>query len=82
MPCLAVSDFYRGCTPKLENLTLGGWAAWYDNCSSKPYVKEPREIDIYGLPLRKYIDDEQMMMMMSFSRQQTVKQGDVLKLGY
>ena len=45
--------------PKLENLTLADWAAWYDNCSSKPYVKETHEIDIDGLPLEKYIDDEQ-----------------------
>ena len=37
--------------PKLENLTLADWAAWYDNCSSKPYVKETHEIDIDGLPL-------------------------------
>ena len=29
--------------PKLENLTLADWAAWYDNCSSKPYVKETRD---------------------------------------
>ena len=26
--------------PKLENLTLADWAAWYDNCSSEPYVEE------------------------------------------
>jgi len=45
--------------PKLENLTLADWAAWYDNCSSKPYVKETHESDIDGLPLEKYIDDEQ-----------------------
>ena len=45
--------------PKLENLTPADWAAWYDNCSSKPYVKETHEIDIDGLPLEKYIDDEQ-----------------------
>ena len=45
--------------PKLENLTLADWAAWYDNCSSKPYVKETNEIDIDGLPLEKYINDEQ-----------------------
>ena len=59
MPCLANSNFYRRWTPKLENLTLADWAAWYDNCSSKPYVKETREIDIDGLPLQNYIDDEQ-----------------------
>ena len=30
-----------------------------------------------------YVDDESnKMMMMSLSRQQTVKQGDVLKLGF
>ena len=52
-------NFYTRWTPKLENLTPADWAAWYDNCSSKPYVKEPHEIDIYGLPLRKNIDDEQ-----------------------
>ena len=45
--------------PKLENLTLADWAAGYDYCSSKPYVKKPHEIDIDGRPLEKYIDDEQ-----------------------
>ena len=45
---------------------------------SKPCVKEIHEIDIDGLPLQKYIDDEPMMMM-RLSRQQAVKQGDVLK---
>ena len=59
MPCLAISNFYRRWTPKLENLILADWAAWYDNCSSKPYVKETHEIDIDGLPLQKYIDDKQ-----------------------
>ena len=44
---------------KLENLTLADWAAWYDNCSSKPYAKETHEIDIGGILLEKYIDDEQ-----------------------
>ena len=53
MPCLAISNFYRTWTPKLENLTLADWAAWYDNCSSKPYVNEPHQIDIGGLPLQK-----------------------------
>ena len=57
MPCLAISNFYRRRTPKLENLTLADWAAWYDNCSSKPYVKETHEIYIDGLPLQKYIGD-------------------------
>ena len=59
MPCLAISNFYRRWTPKLENLTLADWVAWYDNCSSKPHVKETHEIDIDGLPLQKYTDDEQ-----------------------
>ena len=56
MHCLAISYFYRRWTPQLENLTLADWAAtWYDTCSSKPYVKEPHEVDIDGLPLRKYL---------------------------
>ena len=46
MPCLAIGNFCRRWTPKLENLTLADWAAWYDNCSSKPCVKEIHEIDI------------------------------------
>ena len=25
--------------PKLENLTLADWAAWYD-CTGKPYIKQ------------------------------------------
>lgn len=45
--------------PKLENLTPADWTAWYDNCCLKPYVKETHETDIDGLPLQKYIDDEQ-----------------------
>ena len=53
MPCLAISNFYRRWTPKLENLTLVDWAAWCNNCSSKPYVKEPHEIDIDVLTLRR-----------------------------
>ena len=53
-PCLAISNFYRRWTPKLENLTLADWASWYDNCSSKAHVKET-QIDIDGLPLQKYI---------------------------
>ena len=84
-PCLAICNFYRRWTPKLENLTLADWAAWYDNCSSKPYVKETHEIDIDGLPLQKNIlmmNKMMMMMMMNLSRQQAVKQGDVLKLGF
>ena len=41
------------------------------------------EIDIDGLPLEKYkLMMDNMMMMMSLSRQQTVKQRDVLKLGF
>jgi len=84
MACFVISNFYKRWTPKLENLRLADWAAWY-NCSSKPYVKEPHEIDIDGLPLRKYIDVKQkrmIMMMMSLSRQQKENQGDVLKLGF
>lgn len=78
----SLDDSSIDLTPNLENLTLADWAAWYDNCSSKPYVKEPHKVDIDVLPLQKYIDDElnkMMMMMMSLSRQQTVKQGDVSK---
>ena len=58
MPCLAITNFYRRWTPKLEDLTLADWAAWYDNCSSKPYVKKSHDIDIDGLPLQKYIDEQ------------------------
>ena len=67
--------------PKLENLTLADWAAWYDNCSSKPYVKETHEIDIDGPPLENILMMNKMMMM-SLSRQQTVKQGNIIKLGF
>ena len=76
MPCLAMNNFYRRWTPKLKNLTLADWAAWYDNCSSTPYVKQTHEIDIDDLPLQKLLMMNKMMM--SLSRQQAVKQGDVL----
>lgn len=65
--------------PKLENLTLADWAAWLDDCSSKPYVKQTHEIDIDWLSLQKYIDDEQND---NNDGQQTAKQGDILKLGF
>ena len=71
----SLDDSSINLTPKLENLTPR-----YDNCSSKPYVKEPHKVDIDVLPLQKYIDDElNKMMMMILSRQQTVKQGDISK---
>ena len=68
--------------PKLENLTLADWAAWYDNCSSKPYVKETHESDIEVFHWKNILMMNKIMMMMSLLRQQTVKQGDVLKLGF
>ena len=43
---------------KLENLTLADWAAWYD-CVGKPYIKQTDELDIDGLPLENFIDDNQ-----------------------
>ena len=41
---------------KLENLTLADWAAWYD-CTGKPYAKETNEVDVDGLPMETFIDD-------------------------
>ena len=43
---------------KLENLTLADWAAWYD-CTGKPYIKQTDVLDIDGLPLENFIDDNQ-----------------------
>lgn len=43
---------------KLENLTLADWAAWYD-CTGKPYIKQSDEVDVDGLPLENFIDDNQ-----------------------
>lgn len=43
---------------KLENLTLADWAAWYD-CAGKPYIKQTDELDIDGLPLENFMDDNQ-----------------------
>ena len=43
---------------KLESLTLADWAAWYDS-SGKPYVKQTNELDVDGLPLESFIDDNQ-----------------------
>ena len=42
----------------LQNLTLAGWVAWYDSCQ-KPSVKQTNEVDIGGLPLESFIDDNQ-----------------------
>ena len=36
---------------KLEKVKLTAWAAWYDSCSDKSYVKGSNKIDIDGLPL-------------------------------
>ena len=41
---------------KLEYLTLGDWAAWYD-CTGKTYVRPTNELDADGLPLETFIDD-------------------------
>lgn len=43
---------------KQENLTLADWAAWYA-CTGKPYIKQTDELDIDGLPLENFIDDNQ-----------------------
>ena len=43
---------------KLENLTLADWAAWYDH-KGKPYIKQTNEVDVDGLPLENFIDDNQ-----------------------
>lgn len=44
---------------KLENLTLADWAAWYDR-TEKPYVKQTNEVDVGGLPLETFIDDNKI----------------------
>ena len=67
--------------PKLENLTLADWAAWYDNCSSKPYIKHMR-LTLMVFHWKNILMMNKMMMMMSLSRQQTVKQGNIIKLGF
>ncbi|XP_048584895.1 uncharacterized protein LOC125567916 [Nematostella vectensis] len=41
---------------KLENITLADWAAWYD-CAGKPYVKQTNQVDVDGLPLENFVDD-------------------------
>ena len=48
MPFLLISNFYRRWTPKLENLTLADWGAWY-------------EFKVDGLPWRKYIPRSQLI---------------------
>ena len=50
---------YCKCPAKLENLTLADWAAWYDSCNVKPYVKQTNNADFDGLPLETLIDDNQ-----------------------
>lgn len=37
-------------------MTLADWAAWYD-CTGKPYAKETNELDVDGLPMETFIDD-------------------------
>lgn len=43
---------------KLENVTLVCWVAWYD-CSKKTSVNQTSEVDIDGLPVEAFIDDNQ-----------------------
>lgn len=43
---------------KLENVTLVYWVAWYD-CSNKTSVNQTNEVDIDGLPVEAFIDDNQ-----------------------
>ena len=43
---------------KLENLSLTDWTAWHDY-SGKCHVKE-NEVDIAGLPLETFFDDNQI----------------------
>ena len=42
---------------KLEHLTLADWAAY--DCSRKACVKQISEVDVDGLPLESFIDDDQ-----------------------
>ena len=81
IPRFAISNFYRRWTPKLENLTLADWAAWYDNFSSKSHMlRNHMRLILMVLHSENRLD--KMMMVMSLSRQQTVNHGDVLKLGF
>ena len=66
--------------PKLENLTLADWAAWYDVVQSHMLRKHMRLILMVFH--WKNILMMNKMMMMSLSRQQTVKQGNIIKLGF
>ena len=43
--------------PKLEDLTLADWAAWYDSCG-KPYIKKSNQLDTDNLLLETSIDDD------------------------
>ena len=41
----------------LEHVSLADWAAWYDSCGIKPYIKKSYELDIDNLPLETNIND-------------------------
>mgnify|MGYP001794552905 CR=1 FL=1 len=43
---------------KTRNITLADWAAWYD-CAGKPYVKQTDEVNVDGLLLENFINDNQ-----------------------
>ena len=63
-------------TPKILDLTE------LVHGSSKPYVKEPHEIEIDGLPLQKFIDDEQNDEDDEFVKTTNSKTRDFLKLRF